>query len=147
MYIQYQNLNNDKALGVEAAIIYDFTKWFKLNWSATFYNYRLEDMSSEGVQERTSNNWDTRFVASFKLRTKTRLQLDLAYDSPSVTAQGRAEDSYYADFSIKQEFFKNKFTATLKLGDIFATQKENLLPAEQTSLPMNTANPNHGFYP
>lgn len=123
LYIQYQNLNNDEALGLEGAFIYDITKWFNLNWSATFYNYRLEDKTTEDTQKRTSNNWDTRLITSFKLPTKTRLQLNLAYNSPTVTAQGRAEESYYADFTIRQEFFEKKFSATLKLSDIFATQK------------------------
>ncbi|MCF8368523.1 MAG: TonB-dependent receptor family protein [Bacteroidales bacterium] len=122
LYTQFQNLNNDKALGLEGSVIYDINKWFNLNWSATFYNYRLEDKSSEGAEERTSNNWDTRLVTSFKLPTNTRLQLNLSYNSPTVSAQGRVEESYGADFTIRQEFFEKKFSAVLKVGDIFATQ-------------------------
>ncbi|MDB4303230.1 TonB-dependent receptor [Desulfosarcina sp.] len=123
LYSQFQNLNNDKVLGLEGSFIYDITKWFNLNWSATFYNYRLDDLSSEESQERTSNNWDTRLITSFKLRTNTRFQLNLSYNSATVTAQGRAEESYYADFTVKQDFFKKQFSATLKVSDIFATRK------------------------
>jgi outer membrane receptor protein involved in Fe transport len=121
-YNQFQNLNNDRALGVEGSLIYDITKWFNLNLSATYYNYRLEDKTTETSEERTSNNWDSRLMTSFKLPTNTRIQLNLSYNSPTVTAQGRSEESYYADITVRQDFFERKLSATLKVGDIFATR-------------------------
>ncbi len=124
LYHQFQNLNSDEALGVEGAFIYDITKWFNLNLSATFYNYQLNDNTLEGGGTRTSNNWDTRLIGGFKLPTNTRLQLNLSYESPSVEAQGREEEEYYADITIRQDLFDKKFNITLKVDDIFGTRKD-----------------------
>jgi outer membrane receptor protein involved in Fe transport len=124
LYYQYQNLNSDQALGIEGAFIYDLTKWFNLNLSGTFYNYRLDDKTSESGGTKTSNNWDSRLIGSFKLPSNTRFQVNLSYESPTVEAQGREEESYYADITIRQDFFEKKFNVTLKVGDVFATRKE-----------------------
>ena len=119
----YQNLNDEKALGVESSIVYDFTSWFNVNLSGTYYYYQVEDLTGESGSMRSSNNWDGRLATSFKLKTQTRFQLNFAYDSPTVTAQGEAEGSYYADFTLKQEFLKNNLSVTLKVADIFDTRK------------------------
>ncbi|MBN2174720.1 MAG: TonB-dependent receptor [Bacteroidales bacterium] len=123
LYNQFRNLNNDRALGIEASWIYDLTGWFNLNVSATYYNYRLEDKTEETIEMRTSNNWDSRLLFSFKLLENTKLQINLAYDSPTITAQGQAEESYYSDLTLRQDFFDKQLSATLKVGDIFATRK------------------------
>ncbi|MCB2221756.1 MAG: TonB-dependent receptor family protein [Bacteroidetes bacterium] len=122
LYYQFQNLNSDQALGIEGAFIYDLTKWFNLNLSGTFYNYKLDDKTSESGGTKTSNNWDSRLIGSFKLPTNTRFQVNLSYESPTVEAQGREEESYYADVTVRQDFFEKKFNVTLKVGDVFATR-------------------------
>lgn len=120
--ITWDNLNDDRATGLEWSLMYDITKWFNLNVSATYYYYQLKDKSEEAEVTRTSNNWDSKLITQFKLPTKTRLQLNFSYLSPTVTYQGRAEESYHMDVSVRQEFLKSKLNATVTLADVFATR-------------------------
>jgi len=122
LYMGRENLNNDQAVGIESSFMYDITKWFNLNLSGTFYHYSVEDLTGAEGEIRTSNNWDTRVVASFKLPTNTRIQLNAAYLSPTVTAQGERESSWYSDLSIRQDFLSKKLSATFKVSDIFGTR-------------------------
>lgn len=124
LYYHYENLNLDKAMGVEGAYVYDFTKWFNLNLSGSFYNYILEDRTTEDEGTKSSNNWDARAVTSFKFPTQTRLQLNFAYNSPTVAAQGSREESYYMDLTLRQDFLKKQLNLTVKVSDVFATRKE-----------------------
>jgi outer membrane receptor protein involved in Fe transport len=117
-----QNLNADKALGIESAVVYDITSWFNLNLSGTYYYYQLEDLTGETDQLRSSNNWDGRLITSFNLPSQTRFQVNFAYNSPTVTAQGRAEGNWYMDFTAKQDFLKKSLSVTLKVSDIFASR-------------------------
>ncbi len=117
----FYNVNKEKALGLESSFIYDITKWFNLNLSTTFYNYRLDDLTGENAEYRSSNNWDARLIAAFKLPTNTAFQVNFTYNGPSITAQGRAESVYYTDLTLRQEFFKRGLGITLKLSDVFAT--------------------------
>ena len=118
----FQNLNDDQAIGVESSFIYDITKWFNVNLSGTYYYYQVEDLTGDTKDLRTSNNWDGRLITSFNLPSHTRFQLNASYDSPSVTAQGESEGSYYMDFTAKQEFFDKSFSVTLKISDILASR-------------------------
>jgi outer membrane receptor protein involved in Fe transport len=120
----FENLNDDQALGIESSFIYDITKWFNLNLSATYYYYQLEDLTGQTNSTRSSNNWDSRLMASFKLPTNTRLQLNMSYDSPSVTAQGRREGFFATDFTARQEFFDKALSITLRVSDIFASRAQ-----------------------
>lgn len=119
----FQNLNDDQAIGVESSFLYDVTKWFNVNLSGTYYYYQIEDLTGDTKDVRTSNNWDGRLVTSFNLPTQTRFQINAAYDSPTVTAQGESEGSYYMDFTAKQEFLKKSLSITLKISDILASRK------------------------
>jgi outer membrane receptor protein involved in Fe transport len=117
-----RNLNKERALGIESSLVYDFTSWFNLNLSGTYYYFQLEDLTGQSTELRSSNNWDGRVMASFKLPSQTQFQLNTTYDSPTVTAQGRAEGSWYMDFTVKQEFLKKSLSITLKVSDIFASR-------------------------
>jgi outer membrane receptor protein involved in Fe transport len=123
LYNQFQNLNNDKATGVEGSLLYDFTKWFNMNLSSTFYHYRLDDRATELGDTKTSNNWDARLIAGFKLLPNTRLQTNFSYNSPTVTAQGRQSENFYTDLTIRQDFFDRQFNLTLRVSDVFATRR------------------------
>ena len=124
LYFTYENLNLDKATGIEASFMYDITKWFNLNLSGTFYNYVLEDKTGAETDTKSSNNWDARAITSFKLPTLTRLQLNFSYNSPTVAAQGSREEIYYMDFTIRQDLLKKQFNITFKIDDVFGTRRE-----------------------
>lgn len=118
----FRNLNDEKALGVESSFVYDITKWFNINLSGTYYYYQVEDLTGESTSLRTSNNWDGRLITSFILPSQTKFQLNFAYDSPGVTAQGKTEGSYYADFTARQDLLNKNLSITLKISDILASR-------------------------
>jgi outer membrane receptor protein involved in Fe transport len=118
----FRNLNDEQSLGIESTFTYDFTRWFNLNLSGTYYYYQVEDLTGESTSLRTSNNWDGRLITTFRLPTQTSLQLNLSYDSPSVTAQGKTDERYYADFTARQEFLKKNLIITFKVADLFGTR-------------------------
>jgi outer membrane receptor protein involved in Fe transport len=122
MYNQFQNLNNDKATGIEGSFLYDITRWFNMNLSSTFYHYSLDDMTTEFGDTKTSNNWDARLITGFKLLPNTRLQANFSYNSPTVTAQGRQSENFYTDLTIRQDFFDRQLNLTLRVSDVFATR-------------------------
>lgn len=122
IYREFVNLNNDKALGSEASFMCDIAKWLDVNLSGSYYYYEVEDLTGETAGYRTSNNWDTRLITTFKLPTETRIQVNFTYESPSATAQGRREGYHFTDITVRQDFFKKQLSATLEVGDIFATR-------------------------
>ena len=53
----------------------------------------------------------------------TQFQLNIRYNSPSVSSQGRYEGFYRTDAAVKQDFFNKSISLTLQVRDLFKTGK------------------------
>ncbi len=114
-----ENVGRDFALGGELVFSFNFFKWWKMDLSGNFYDYRLEGSLGEQVFDRQSFNWNSRFINTFRFFDGNRIQVNARYNSATVTAQGRREDYYTADVALSQEFWKKRMTAILQVRDIF----------------------------
>lgn len=123
MYHTMANMNNDYSLGSELMINYEMKPGVRLVASGTLYNYWLKgEINGLNVDQR-STNFDGKLNLDAKLAKNTRMQLMGVYRGPTISAQGRREGMYFANASLKQDFFKNKLSATLQVQDIFGTMK------------------------
>ena len=121
----YDNVGKDYSTGLEAMLNYSIAKWWQVNVSGSYYDYRL-DVSAEyeaTIRERSSTNWNARISNTFKPATNTRIQLDGMYNSASVSAQGTRGAMAFSSIAVKQTLFKRKMDASVSLVDIFNTAK------------------------
>ena len=118
-----ENVGKDYTLGVEMMVNHDLIKWWNLNLMGDVYRYRVEGVLYDSDFSRKSNNWSARLNNTFKLGTSTRIQINGMYNSPTVSSQGRREGFFMANAGVKQEFIKNKLSATLQIRDIFSSSK------------------------
>jgi outer membrane receptor protein involved in Fe transport len=114
-----ENVGRDFALGGELVFTLNFYKWWKIDLSGNFYDYRLEGSLGEQVFDRQSFNWNSRFNNTFRFFEGNRIQLTGRYNSATVTAQGMRGDYYSADAAVSQEFWKKRMSAILQVRDIF----------------------------
>ncbi|MGD9328442.1 MAG: TonB-dependent receptor [Cyclobacteriaceae bacterium] len=114
-----ENVGQDFALGGEMALGLSLFKWWKMDLSGNFYQYRLEGEYEEIIFERESFNWNTRLSNTFRFGEGTRIQLNSRYNSATVTAQGTRGDFWTADIAVSQEFFKKRMSAILQVRDMF----------------------------
>ncbi len=114
-----ENVGQDFALGGEMALGLSLLKWWKMDLSGNFYQYRLEGEYEEILFERESFNWNTRLSNTFRFGEGTRIQLNSRYNSATVTAQGTRGDYWTADIAVSQEFFKKRMSAILQVRDMF----------------------------
>ena len=114
-----ENVGQDYALGGEIALGFSLFKWWKLDLSGNFYQYRLEGSLEDQVFERESFNWNTRLSNTLRFGKGTRFQINSRYNSATITAQGKRGDTWTADVALSQELFKKKVTAILQVRDVF----------------------------
>jgi hypothetical protein len=114
-----ENVGQDYALGGELVFSFNFFKWWKMDLSGNFYDYRLEGSLGEQVFDRQSFNWNSRFSNTFRFFEGNRIQLNSRYNSATVTAQGMRGDYWTADVAVSQEFWKKRMTGILQVRDIF----------------------------
>jgi outer membrane receptor protein involved in Fe transport len=117
------NLNKQYAGGAELMFNIQLTKWFNFNASTNVYLFRLEGNLSDNTVAAKSTNSDFRFNGNFKLTPSTRFQIQGFYQGPSVTAQGTRKEFFMTSASVKQDFMKQRLSATLQFRDIFNSGK------------------------
>ena len=116
-----ENVGKDYSFGTEIMFAFDAFKWWHLDLMANVYNYKVEGQLFDEDFSKESFNWNVRFNNLFKITKSTRLQLNMMYDSPTATAQGESEGGVMASLALKQDFFKNKLSATLQIRDLLNT--------------------------
>jgi len=120
-----ENLNEEHAMGAELMLNFQITNWFNFNLSGNVYKYKLDGAISDVDISNSSTNYDSRFNLNFRFTPTTRFQVQGFYQGPSVTAQGRRDDFLMTSAALKQDFLKEKLTATLQVQDIFGTSNFN----------------------
>lgn len=124
-----ENIGKDYSLGLEAMLNIGVFKWWNMELSGNYFNYKLEGELSYAVGDeiivdpinRTSRNWNSRFNNTFKLWKNGTFQVNSRYNSASVTAQGTSEGYFTLDAAFKVSFFNRALTANLQGRDILGT--------------------------
>lgn len=114
-----ENVGQDYSLGGELVFSLNFFKWWKIDLSGNFYDYRLEGSLEDQKFDRQSFNWNTRLSNTFRFFEGNRIQINSRYNSATITAQGNRGDYWTADAAISQEFWKKRMTGILQVRDIF----------------------------
>jgi len=119
----YQNVGEDFSLGLEGMLNLNVTKWWDLQISGTFYNYKLEGTLYDAPFSKTSTNWNSRLNNTFTIWKNGQLQLNSRYNSASVTAQGTSEGYYTLDAAFKVSFFDRSLSVNVQSRDLLSTAK------------------------
>ncbi len=134
----FSNVGEDYSLGGEVMLIFDLFGFWNVNLMGNLYNYRVEGSILNEPFSNESFNWQTRMNNTFKLWSSTQVQFNLNYNSPNVSSQGRWEEFFSSDLSVRQELIKNILAVTLQIRDVFGTAKR-----EYTSEGTNLYNYNY----
>jgi len=134
----FSNVGEDYSLGGEVMLIFDLFSFWNVNLMGNLYNYRVEGSILDEPFSNESFNWQTRMNNTFKLWSSTQVQFNLNYNSPTVSSQGRWEEFFSSDLSVRQELIENILAVTLQVRDVFGTAKR-----EYTSEGTNLYNYNY----
>ncbi len=128
IYYTITNLKNDETLGIELTANYEPYKFLRLNFSSSYYNYKLQGNVFDSSVTQETNSWHANFnITYILLSTNTRFQLNGFYRGPIVEAQGEVEDVYSIDFAIRQELFQRQLSLALQVRDILGSMKREFL--------------------
>jgi outer membrane receptor protein involved in Fe transport len=115
-----QNIGKDYALGTELFVNFDPIEKWNVNLMGNLYDYKIKGQLNSTNFDRSSFNWNVRFNNTVKLSQETMIQLNLMYNSPTVSSQGKREGYLSTNLAVKQTFFNKMLTATLQVRDLFS---------------------------
>ncbi len=133
----WENLNNGTSYGLELVFGQKLFKWWKINASGSFFHQQFEgDQVNE--QARSSNSWTGKVNSAFTPMKGFDIQLSFFYNSPVVSASGASDrffsggggagkmaENYWADLGMRKDFLKGALSLSLRVQDLFKTQKYN----------------------
>ncbi|MDR1814346.1 MAG: TonB-dependent receptor, partial [Tannerella sp.] len=121
------NVGDDYSTGIELNSQWQVQRWWNITLNGSFYNYKVNNkLKSAGGADETSRNYDILLSNSLMASKNTRVQVDGNFVGPSVTTQGRTDQFWYINLSVRQQFLQSRnLTATLALRDVFNTARYN----------------------
>lgn len=130
----YINLSHYENIGAEAVVTQNIAKWWRLNASYSYYYSKLFGDVVSGANEGRS--WNAKLASFFTIGKNVDIQLTGNYRAPSITvggsgrgfhmaggAQGKTQEMYWVDLGARINILNRKGTITLRVSDIFNTQK------------------------
>ncbi|MGB8317328.1 MAG: outer membrane beta-barrel family protein [Ignavibacteriaceae bacterium] len=119
----FANVGTDYSLGTEYMFTLNPLKLWNVNLMGNLYDYRIKGVINDVPYEKKSFNWNIRFNNGINIFKTTQLQLNIRYNSPSVSSQGRYEGFFRTDAAVKQDLFGKNISLTLQARDLFKTGK------------------------
>ena len=122
--ITFENVGQDYSLGTEFMLTFDpIVKVWNVNLTGDVYDYKINGVIFNQAYENSSFNWSTRFSNKINFNSSTSMELNVRYNSPTVSSQGRREGYFRTDAAIKKDFMNKKLSLTLQIRDLFSTGK------------------------
>lgn len=117
------NLSTNERIGAEAGMIYNPTKWWRMNGSFNFFTFS-SDGSFNGVDYGTTNSsYFARLSTKFTLPAKIELQANSFYMGPRQNAQTESKGMFSMNLALSKDLFGDKATLSLNASDLFNSRK------------------------
>lgn len=123
----WENITDGQFIGVELIGAYEATKWMRLNANFSYFKQIINAFESgDGFYkfDRSEDyTWNTRLNAQLTIAKNSTLQVSGNYSAPTIMAQGRRNEMYFADIAWRTEFWDRKATFSMRLSDVFNSRK------------------------
>ncbi|MBW8241607.1 TonB-dependent receptor [Muricauda oceani] len=119
------NLATNDRTGAEVGMLYNPTKWLRLNGSVNFFRFSL-DGEFNGVDYSQSNNsWFGRFSSKVELPWKIDWQTNAFYRGASDDIQGRSDGILSIDLAFSKDLLNDNATISLNVQDLLNSRKRS----------------------
>ncbi|MEZ4857871.1 MAG: TonB-dependent receptor [Flavobacteriaceae bacterium] len=121
------NLSTNTRIGFEAAILYNPTKWLRLNSSFNFFQFETKG-AFNGIDYGAKNtSWFTRGSAKVTLPSKIDWQTNVFYRGPDNNAQTENEGILSVDVALSKDIINDNATIGFNVSDLFNSRKRRSL--------------------
>lgn len=114
-----ENLNSEKAYGLEFTSNYAPVKWWKLDFNFNLFHADIDGSNIEAQYVTKTNSWFARQTSRFILPKGFDMQLRTNYDAAQKTAQGSRKGILFFDYSLKKDIWNKKGSLNFSVLDIF----------------------------
>ncbi len=122
-YTTFENLNTGISYGAEMVVSHRIADFWRANGTVSYFRRTVEGSNPQMQLRNDSYSWSARLMNNFTLPRGFTAQLSGFYRSPMVMIQGEMKAMYSADMAVRKSVMNNNGTITLRLSDVFNTQR------------------------
>lgn len=126
------NLATNKRYGFEAGLLYNPTKWLRLNGSFNFFKFETEGIYNNVDYGTSNTSYFGRGSAKVSLPASIEWQTNAFYRGPSSTAQSENDGILSVDVALSKEIMNDNATIGFNVRDLFNTRKRNSITETDT---------------
>lgn len=117
--LSYDNLDNNKAFGIEVSGNLEFTKWYSANISFDAYNRTVKGYSESVYIEVNNTAFNARMANTFKASKNLRFQLSGMYRGADLSIQAQRKPMWKVDAGSSYTILNGNGTITARVSDVF----------------------------
>lgn len=119
------NLSTNKRIGAEAGLLYNPTRWLRLNGSFNFFQFETEGEFNGKDYGAKSNSYFGRFSSKVTLPYGIDWQTNANYRGATENVQGRRDGIFSIDLALSKDLFNENATLSFNVRDLLNSQKVN----------------------
>lgn len=119
------NLSTNQRYGFEIGLMYNPWKWWSLNGSFNYYQFKSEGFYNEVDYGAKSDSYFGRFSSKVKLPAKMEWQTNAFYRGPHRNAQTKSDGMLSLDLALSKELFNDNATVAVNVSDLLNTRKRS----------------------
>ena len=117
------NLSTNQRIGAEAGILYNPTRWLRINSSFNFFRFVTEGEFNDVDYGAENNSWFGRFSSKVTLPGKIDWQTNMFYRGPSNNAQTEFKGIFSMNLAFSKDIMNDNGTILLNVQDVFNSRK------------------------
>lgn len=117
------NLSTNQRYGAEAGILYNPTRWLRINSSFNFFRFVTVGEFNDVDYGAENNSWFARFSSKVTLPGKVDWQTNIFYRGPFQNAQTKTEGIFSLNLALSKDIMDGNGTLLLNVQDFFNSRK------------------------
>jgi outer membrane receptor protein involved in Fe transport len=113
------NLSTNQRYGAEAGVLYNPTRWLRINSSFNFFRFVTEGEFNDVDYGAENNSWFARFSSKVTLPGKVDWQTNIFYQGPFENAQTRTKGIFSLNLALSKDIMKDNGTILFNVSDLF----------------------------
>lgn len=114
-----QNVSNDQSAGLELIFQGKAGKWLTSSLSTNIFYNQINASNLGYITNSSLFSMSASMNSTFTFTKTTMLQVSFNYRSARLTPQGKTFPTFVMNSGVRQDFLRNKLSATFTVSDIF----------------------------
>jgi outer membrane receptor protein involved in Fe transport len=123
----WENITDGQFIGLELIGAYEVAQWMRVTANTSYFKHIINAFESEDgfykIDRQEDFTWNARLNTQFTIAKNSTLQVSGNYSAPTIMAQGRMEQMWFADIAWRTDFLDRKATFSLRLSDVFNSRR------------------------